>query len=152
MYITTQNLSEENIQKLSEISSEINFIDTDKRMGANGFAKPSIYTYSKWKTWNRVQVQEFKSVFPSGDIDTAIIGWYLKLPAETGFLDLMNTWVGKPCGSVIAYSMTDDQNIWLNNQEVTLKKGQGIKFKLSVPHEIKPSPQEQIWACIMQVE
>jgi len=152
MYNTLQNLSEENIQKLSNISSEINFIDTDKRMGTNGLAKPSIYTYSKWKTWNREQVREFKSIFAPSDIDTAIIGWYLKLPAETGFLDLMTTWVGKPCGSVIAYSMTDNQNIWLHNQEVMLQRGQGIKFKLSVPHEIKSSSQEQLWACIMQVE
>lgn len=153
MYNRLQNLSTENIQNLLNVASQVNFIDTNKRMGANGVENPSIYTYSKWKTWSHSHRQLYKSMFNADDIDKALIGWYLKFSADTGFLDLMTTWVtGRHCGSVIAYSLNNNQNLWLQGQELVLQQGEGIKFKLNVPHEVKQSSQEQLWACIMQVE
>jgi len=151
MHTTLPALSNEQLTTLLGLIEQIEFTDKKKRMGVNGVNNVSVYTYSKWKSWNRNQVKEFKSMFSNPDIDRSIIGWFLKFPAEVGFLDLMTTWVGKPCGSIIAYSLADSQVIWLNGREVTVNRGQGIKFSLSVPHEVKPVSFEQNWACLMLV-
>ena len=151
MHTLLQSFSEETVLELTELFHSVEFTNKNKRLGAGGSANISVYTYSKWKTWNRTRVQKFKSKFNGSDVDKSIIGWFLHLPANSGFLDLMTVWVGKSSGTVIAYALENNQKIWLNGIEVTVNKGEGIKFSLSIPHEIKKSNVDQKWACLMQI-
>jgi hypothetical protein len=152
MYKNLPKLNQENIDNLNGLRSQITFTDTDRRLGNSGLQKMSVYTYSKWKSWNRTQVATFKESLNQQIVDKALIGWFLKFSANTGFLDLMTTWVGKDCGTIAAFSLEDNQKIWLNGEEITLNKGEGIQFSLSVPHEIKPAITDQCWACLMMLE
>jgi hypothetical protein len=152
MYKNLPKLNQENIDKLNSLRSQVPFTDKDRRAGSSGLQKMSIYTYSKWKSWNRSQVLTFKESLDQSLVDKALIGWFLKFPATTGFLDLMTTWVGKDCGIVSAFSLEDNQKIWLNGEEITLNKGEGIQFSLSVLHEVKTANFEQNWACLMSLK
>ena len=151
MYTNLPKLNQENIDKLTELRFQVTFTDKDKRVGSSGLEKMSVYTYSKWKGWSRSQVATFKGALDKTLVDKALIGWFFKFPSTTGFLDLMTTWVGKDCGIVSAFSLEDNQKIWLNGEEITLNKGEGIQFSLSVPHEVKAASFEQNWACLMSL-
>jgi hypothetical protein len=151
MYTRLETFDENTVQSLRALFETVEFTSKNKRLGEGGSANISVYTYSKWKTWNRMQVRNFKSIFDSADVDKSIIGWFLHLPANAGFLDLMTVWVGKSAGTVIAYALEDNQKIWLGGTEITVNKGEGIKFNLSVPHEIKKSNVNQKWSCLMQI-
>lgn len=146
------NLNEETVSRLQSLNAEVAMTDHNRRVGANGAARMSVYTYSKWHTWNRLQKTQFKQSFGS-EVDTAVIGWFLHFPPITGFLDLMTAWVDTKtsAGTIIAYALDNNQTIILNNTPVIVNKGEGIKFSLRVPHEIRQSSTGQHWACLMQL-
>lgn len=140
------------VSNLETLSSQVTFTDKNIRLGAGGIDNRSVYTYSKWYDWNRTQKNSFKGLFDSSVIDKTLVGWFLKLPANTGFMDLMNTWIDTPeSGTILAYALKDNQKIILDGSEITVAKGAGIKFKLSVPHKIETSATGQDWACLMQL-
>jgi hypothetical protein len=152
MYEKLSTLPIEKIQTLEEISLTVPMSEHRKRVGAGGVSRMSVYTHSKWTTWNRHQKSSFKSVFDSTFLDKAVIGWILHFPANTGFLDLMTAWVDdKICGTIVAYALAD-QKIELNGEVVEVARGEGIKFGLQIPHEIKSSQTDQKWACLMLME
>jgi len=151
MYKKLSKLNQESVNNLIELYDEVQFINKNIRTGASGIEKMSVYFYSKWKTWNRHQTSKFKNCFSQTLVDNSLIGWFLKFPSNKGFLDLMTTWVGKDCGTVYAYALEDNQKIWLNGIEITVNKGEGIEFCLSIPHEVKLSSLEQKWACLMSL-
>lgn len=152
MHKILTKLNQETVVELYELQNRVQFVNTDRRLGSSGLQKMSVYSYSKWKTWNRIDVSSFKGSFDKSIIDKSIIGWFLKFPPNTGFLDLMTTWVGKDSGVISAFSLEDNQKIWLDGKEITVNKGEGIEFSLSVPHEIKSEKFEQKWACLMSLK
>jgi hypothetical protein len=152
MYEKLSTLPTEKVQTLEEIFSTVPMSEHRKRVGAGGVDHMSVYTHSKWTTWNRYQKLSFKTAFEPAFLDKAVIGWMLHFPANTGFLDLMTAWVDeKICGTVIAYALADQQ-IELNGEVVEVGQGEGIKFSLRIPHEIKLSQTDQKWACLMLME
>lgn len=122
-----------------------------QRMGENGAENSSVYFTTRWFGW-RYQVRDlFKEQLPPAIVSKALVGWFLHLPPNTGFLDRMTTWVGREdeSGTAMAYSMQDGQVIRLNDVEHQLNRGDGIGFNLSEVHEIFPSDAGQLWACVM---
>ena len=152
MYEKMLNLNEEAVSQLQSLNAAVTMTGQNRRVGANGVDHMSVYTYSKWHTWNRLQKTQFKQSF-GPEVDTAVIGWFLQFPPITGFLDLMTAWVDTKtaAGTIVAYALDNNQTIILNNTPVTVNKGEGIKFSLRVPHEIRQSPAGQKWACLMQL-
>lgn len=151
MYETLPTLTEESITKLTDLQLSVSLSNKDIRLGASGINNISVYEQSKWTTWTREQKLTFKEVMGSF-VEKAIVGWFLKFPANSGFLDTMNAWAeSKSAGTIVAYALKDGQNIWINGSEVTVNKGEGIKFNLKHIHEVKPSNNDQIWACLMQL-
>jgi len=152
MYEKLAKLNDSVIEDLKNLSLSVPLSSNRKRLGHNGTDKMSVYMHSKWTSWNRQQKLVFKSAFDQSLVDKSVIGWILHFPANTGFLDLMTTWKDqKICGTIISYAL-ENQKILLNDIEIDVKKGEGIKFKLSVPHEIKPLSVDQNWACLMLLE
>lgn len=149
MYEKLSRITNDQIQILRTLKETVPMTDKHIRLGQHGTDKISIYNYSKWSLWNRVQKNNFKSIFAQEDLDKSVVGWLLNLPSNTGFLDRMIAWEGQDnCGTVVAYAL-EDQEIYINDAVVTVLSGEGIKFKLNQPHEIKTSSNERNWACIM---
>jgi predicted phosphoadenosine phosphosulfate sulfurtransferase len=149
MYKQKYKLTTNEIESLVSLKNEVNLENTSVRLGISGTDNLSVYTVSKWKSWNRNQKIEFKKNFPVEIIDKSVVGWYLHIPSKTGFLDLMTTWMGqKTCGTIFAYALEDNQAIILDGEQVTVNRGESVKFNLSVPHEIKQG-NSQTWACVM---
>lgn len=152
MYKHYDNLTTEEVESLVELSKEVKFKDsggTRVRMGANGSNALSIYNYSKWFTWKHKQREVFKAAFPENSKDSIVQGWFLKLPAYKGFLDLQDTWVDNPMSGRVIATALQDQTIYIENTAIDVKKGEQIGFSLCSLHEIKPSDKGQLWACVM---
>jgi hypothetical protein len=153
MYTKLEKLTEENINSLKTLMSSVSFTDKKKRLGAHGLDKLSIYLYSKWHDWDRNKKQTFKSNLPLAHVEKSLIGWFLHFPETVGFLDVMDAWVGKTmAGNIVAYALEENQKIWIDNQEILLEKGEGIKFSLRYLHEIKAGNPMQNWACLMLLD
>jgi len=149
MYEKKSKLNSEQVNALRLLKDEVVMTNKHIRLGENGTDNMSVYNYSKWSTWNRSQKSQFKSYFPSESIEKSVIGWFLNLPPNTGFLDKMIAWRNQNhCGTVVAFAL-DDQQIYLNDQAITVESGEGIQFKLNVDHNIKPSGTDRNWACVM---
>jgi hypothetical protein len=146
-------LSAEQQAELIELSKEMKWIEAysfRRRMGVNGADALSIYKNTRWFTWTAKQRNKYKALLPEHMVNQAVVGWYLDLPAGDGFLDRMTVWVDKPnSGTAIAYALRGDQTILINDKPVLVKQGQGIGFSLREIHEIKPSEEGQLWACVM---
>ena len=150
MYTQKETLSSENLTALDNLKSAVTFKENSTRLGANKFDKLSVYKFSKWKDWSRDQRANFKSCFTSSDIDKSVIGWFLSFPANTGFLDTMNAWQdAKASGTILAYSLTENNKIIISGAEVTLNRGEGIEFSLINQHSVSISASERNWACLM---
>lgn len=150
MYEKLTNLNQTSIDGLKNLMSQVEMKNKPIRLGKNGIANLSVYDYSKWNTWNKEHRNQFKTYFDSVILDTSLIGWFLKFPANVGFLDEMIAWKNtKMAGVIIAYSLEENQSIWIENQEIFLEKGQGIKFSLRNTHEVKNKNFDQHWACLM---
>lgn len=152
MYKKISVLSNESLLSLNSLIQEVHFSDKSIRLGANGTNKLSKYSHSRWFDWNATQRSLFKSSF-GAEAQKAIVGWFLTLPENTGFLDLMTYWQDKTmAGTIVTYALNDNQQIWLNNSEIILNRGEGLEFSLRIPHEIKISSVQQKWACIMKLD
>lgn len=146
-------ISSDAVNNLKTVLSNIELSSTGRRLGENGVDRMSVYETSRWFDWTTTQTQTFKSQFDPNHVEKAIAGWFLHLPANTGFLDVMDYWVDKPdSGTVVAYSLTDGNTIWIDGTMHTCNTGEGIKFSLRKKHEIKTNPAEQNWACLMLLQ
>lgn len=149
-HILKTALSAENLTALDTLKSGVDFASNITRLGANGYDNLSKYEVSKWKSWNRTQRSNFKSYFAADDINKAVIGWFLKFPANTGRLDTMNTWDNvSAAGTIVAYSLTDNNTITIDGTIVELNRGQGVEFSLTNTHSISTAGVERNWACLM---
>lgn len=152
MHENLTSLDSSKVDSLLTLKSAVTFTDKNIRLGEGGADNRSVLTYSRWYEWNRTQKATFESALGSTLIEKSIVGWFLNIPANTGFLDEMRNWVNEPmAGTVVAYSLTDGQNIVLNGTTVTVNRGEGIRFSLKVPHKIDTSASGQQWACLMQL-
>lgn len=149
MYTKLSKLNQDKIEFLEMLSKQVTYRNNNIRMGANGPEKASVYLYSKWFDWDRNQRKAYKSCFDPALSGNAIMGWFLKFPKDTGFLDLMTYWVNHQLsGTVVSFALSN-QEILLNGEKVPVLSGEGIKFSLKIPHEIKSSNTETTWACLM---
>ena len=149
-HILKTQLSAENLTALDTLKNSVNFASNITRLGANGYDNLSKYEVSKWKSWNRTQRSNFKSYFAEADINKAVIGYFLKFPANTGCLDTMNTWNDvSAAGTIVAYSLTDNNAITIDGTTVELDRGHGVEFSLTNTHSISTSEAERNWACLM---
>lgn len=150
LYVPVSEVSQQTLQALSQ---EVNFKEAysiRRRMGDNGNQALSVYRTSNWYDWTSAQRELFKAQLPTRQVEMAMTGWFLELPAQTGFLDRITTWKDSAdAGVIIAYALEGPQSLWLNDTEVTVKARQGIGFSLRTTHEIKPSTAGQRWACLM---
>ena len=152
MHETLTTLDSTSVDALLDIKENVNFSSNNIRIGKNSLDKLSVYSNSKWHDWTRDQRSSFKNIL-SSHIDTAVIGWFITFPANTGFLDTMDYWVDKPdSGTVVAFSLTNNNNITIAGNTVTLNKGEGIKFSLREIHEVGIASSERSWACLMQLQ
>lgn len=150
MYELVTKLNDDAVSSLEVLQQEVEFRTDDIRVGKNAPSVMSVYKHSKWYNWNRIQKATFKEAMGS-HVDTAVVGWFVTFP-RSGFLDVMTYWQDMvSAGTVVAYSLTDNNKIIVSGQEVTLNKGEGIKFSLKEIHEIKPEGFERNWACLMQL-
>lgn len=150
---TLPTISNEAIDKLKSILSSVELSSTGRRIGENGTDNMSVYETSRWYDWNMTNVEEFKSQFDPAHVEKAITGWFLHLPANTGFLDVMDYWVDKPdSGIAVAYSLTDNNSIIIDGSTHTCNAGDGIKFSLRNKHEIKASSADKSWACLLLLQ
>lgn len=152
MFKHYEKLTNEEVESLIELSKDVKFKDSKgsrMRVGANAPKVLSVYNYSKWFEWKHKQRELFKTAFPEVVLPKVLQGWFLEIPAGDGLLDLMNIWVGKPHSGRIVATALKDQVIFLDNKEVRLQKGEQIGFSLCTLHEIKPSTEGQLWACVM---
>lgn len=152
MYENLTALDSSTVDQLLVLKGAVPFTNKNIRLGSGGIENRSVYTYSRWYEWNRTQKSTYETALGSALIDKSIVGWFLDIPANTGFLDLMDNWVDEPmAGTVVAYSLANGQEIIINGSTVTVNRGEGIRFSLKMPHEIKTSASGQQWACLMQL-
>jgi hypothetical protein len=149
MYTKLSKLNQDKIEILNNLSATVDYRNKNIRIGANGIQNKSIYVYSKWFDWHRDQRKLYKNCFDESLINNAMIGWFLKFPEKTGFLDLITYWVDNRLAATVASFALEDQEIILNGEKVAVYKGEGIKFSLKIAHEIKPNSKEMRWACLM---
>lgn len=100
------------------------------RMGINGLKKPSVYeTCSLFKLPVR-QALGIKALLPKRYADVSVLRYFLKFPANTGFLDGQSCWIGVPRPfDIVAWSLTDDNQIRVSTP---LDNNAPIKDKLRV--------------------
>lgn len=142
--------------ELENLSNKLPYRHSDsirRRVGANGQDALSVYSNSKWYNWDRKTRAHFKLLFPDQYVKKALIGWFLDIPREDGFLDLMTYWKDDVMPAVVAaYALRDNQTLWLDGKPFTANRGEGILFTLDCLHEIKPSQDGQRWACVMYLQ
>lgn len=152
MYKNFEPLSQAELKQLIEIKDSVTFTQAkgkDVRMGRNAPKVISVYNYAKWFDWRSNQRKVFKEFFPVTVREKILQGWFLEIPKHSGFLDVIDYWVGKPASGQVIATALQDQSIILGGEEVVVRKGEQIGFNLSTLHEIKPSKKGQLWACVM---
>lgn len=150
MYETLKKLDQDSINSILDLKNQVKFRSDNIRIGASGVSNRSVYTESKWYDWSREQKTQFQQAL-GNLIDTAVVGWFITFPIR-GFLDKMDYWLDKTsAGTVVAYSLTDDNNITIDNETVILQKGEGVRFSLKQIHEVKTENRERSWVCLMQL-
>jgi len=151
MYKTLTSLNQESVELLQTLKDEVRFRSDNIRIGANKTANRSVYSESKWYDWTRDQKSQFKTAM-GNLVDNAVVGWFINFP-KNGFLDEMDYWLDKTsAGTIVAYSLTDNNKIIIQDEETVCQIGEGISFSLKQIHEIKPEPINRTWACIMQLK
>lgn len=153
MYKHYEPLTEVEVETLDELSTQVSYRLSNGsrcRMGANREKARSIYRYAKWYDWNKAQRETFRVGFTEEVIGKTIQGWFLHIPAKTGFLDVMTYWVDKiNSGTVVCTALRDRQTIILDGKPIELRKGEQIGFSLRTVHSIPKSEFGQLWACVM---
>lgn len=150
MYTKVDNLTQEQTQTLLSLSETVKFYNHDIRPGKNAPEIMSKYSDSKWFNWKRDQKKSFQTVFEDY-MSTAVVGWLLHFPAG-GFLDEMDYWQNSvSCGSVVCFSLDDDNKIMIDNTPVVLNQSEGLKFNLKFLHSVPKTDTPKNWACLMQL-
>lgn len=152
MYKHYTPLTENELEKAIALSGQVKYrlsTGSRRRVGRNGVNALSMYNYAKWFDWNKTQRTEFKSFFSPEVINKAVQGWFLEIPPGKGFLDVMDYWVDKPLSGRVVATALKAQTFYIDNKAVFLKAGDQIGFSLISLHEIKPSSEGQLWACVM---
>lgn len=152
MYKQYTDVTETELEELETLSKEVKFqkaVGHRRRVGANGPNALSRYNVAKWFDWTHAQRELYRTKFPEPIQGKILQGWFLDIPRGTGFLDLMDYWVGKPLSGTVICTALKNQSIYLDHKEIKVKKGQQIGFNLQTLHELKPSKDGQLWACVM---
>lgn len=152
MYKHYEKLSPEEVESLLALSKEVEYKDSRgsrMRVGYNGAKACSIYKYSKWFDWKHTQREFYKTTLPEVAIPKVVQCWFLEIPENNGFLDLMDYWVDKPLSGRIIATALRDQTIIINGNPVKVLTGEQIGFSLCTLHEIRKSREGQLWACAM---
>ncbi len=153
MYKIYDKLSDEELKALTDLAREVRFKDSygnRVRIGRNKEKALSIYNYAKWFDWTAAQRETFRKGFTPEVINKTISAWFLDIPAGTGFLDIMDTWVDKPnAGTIVCTALKDNQSLYLGGRLVELNAGEQLSFHLSTVHSIPKSAHGQLWACVM---
>lgn len=119
-------------------------------LGDGGVNRPSVFEDVKWFDMTSGEREKFKSTLPSKVVEKAVNGWFLRFPPRTGRLDRMTHWEGQALtGSIVAYSLDNNQEFYINDERFVLQAGEGVVFPLNIPHEVKPSKHGQRWACVL---
>jgi len=153
MYKILNALTEEQKNNLLTLQSQVTMVPATshrRRMGVNINKKLSVYNLSKYLKWTADQRKVFKDNFPANADSKAVVKWFVEYPATTGFLDRMTYWENEPSPSwLTCYNLKGAGDITLNNENITVPVGQGIVFSVDMIHEIKPTAQGTLWACVM---
>jgi len=151
-YKILNTLDQKSLANLENIFSSADMVDYPMRMGMNFPNVVSHYFVSRWYEWSELTRNTFKASFPKYIADESIVGWVIHFPGKTGFLDTQDYWVGaRMAGYITAYALTDNE-IVINNVTIPVKRGQGIHFGLKDYHEVRKSPKNQKWACLMTLK
>lgn len=153
-YKKLPTLSESRVVALKELADTVHLktsVGSRVRMGRNKEKRLSRYLYSKWFNWSRKERQIYREAVGESRAKEAVQCWFLRIPEKDGFLDVMDTWVyqGGRAAVIATYAVGGDQTIWIGDEEILVKKGEGIAFRLSELHEIRESEEGQLWACMM---
>lgn len=154
MYTRLKDLTPEAIEAFLKLKDEVKFTTATGsrvRVGKNKQHALSIYDYSKWFNWTHGQRELVREHLGETLTRKARQLHFLNLPAKTGFLDIMDAWVGKgaSCGKMAAYCLGESQTIYIDNRAVKLSRGEGIYFCLANLHHINASKDGQLWLCTM---
>lgn len=163
-YVMLPKLPKESVEKLLALYTEFNppFATSLRRrigksptsrmrIGANGQKRLSVYKDTRWFKWSPTQRQRFKDAFPNEMHTKALVGYFLEFPKDVGFLDEMDAWVatGEAAAIIVAHALKDGQNIVISGKKIILNAGDGIAFRVSKIHEVKPSEFDALWANTM---
>lgn len=108
-----ESLSPEELENLVQAAGEVTMYPKRfMRMGINGMERPSVYeTCSFFKLPIR-EAKRLKALLPQKYADVSVLRYFLKFPANTGFLDGQSCWVGVPRPvDIVAWSLTDNNQI-----------------------------------------
>lgn len=147
-------ITKEQLEAFREIASrETRYpaVGVTRRLGASREKALSIYKYNRWFKWNKRDRDTVKSFFPDHIAKYIIVAHLLEIPAETGFLDLMDNWVGLPkAGYIVSVNIgTTVQEVFISGKKYSVRPGENIAFSLVELHEIKPSKTGQLWGFVM---
>lgn len=152
MYKKYNKLTKTELEQVLQLGDEITFkraAGSSRRVGLNGIKALSVYNYSKWFEWTNKQRELYKTFFPAEVLPKVIQGWFLEIPPNSGFLDKMDYWIGKPLSGRVIATALRAQTIIIGDEAVRLKAGEQIGFSLETMHEITKSTEGQLWACVM---
>lgn len=143
MYELLDPISADNVDALKELMGSVELRAGDDH-GSN------VIESSKWLAWTREERATFKSMLPESYVEQAVIGSFLHVPADTGYLEPQTYWENaRSAGTMVSYALEDNLEIIIDGEVVEVAKGEGIKFSLKTVHEIKSSDADQNWACLM---
>jgi len=151
-YKILSRINQKELDNLETIFNSVEKTDFPIRMGMNFPDIVSYYLVSRWYEWDNTTRSTFLTSFPKQIADESIVGWVINFPANKGFLDTQDYWVGsRMAGYITAYALTDNE-VTINNVPIQVKRGQGIHFGLKEYHSIKKSSKNQKWACLMTLK
>lgn len=153
MHKLLEKLDETVRNELLTLSKSVTFkpaISHRRRMGMSGKDKLSIYNNSKYLKWTSEQRSIFKTCIGDKLANKALVSWFVQFPAETGFLDKLNTWVNSPSPAwLYCYLVEGKGKVGLNEQVIELEAGQGIAYSLANIHSVETTQEGSLWACVM---
>lgn len=139
--------------ELLTLSKSITFkpaVSHRRRMGMSGKNKLSVYNNSKYLKWTSEQRATFNTCLGKELTDKALVCWFVEFPAETGFLDKLNTWVKNVSPAwLVCYLVEGKGKVTLNDQVIELEAGQGIAYSLANIHGVESTQEGSLWACVM---
>lgn len=153
MYKKLPKLTEENKNILLNISNNVTFkpaISHRRRVGLLGKDNLSVYNNSKYLKWTSSQRAEFASCIDENIIKNSLVCWFVQFPANSGFLDKLDTWVNdKSPAWVTCYLIKGKGKVSLNDEIVDIEEGEAISYSLDMIHGVESTQEGSVWACVM---